>query len=93
MTKIDLVTLNRQEEDSIRAGASIINISGRSCGCACVNDYIDSNGQWAGNHTYDNSWANYDSLGLDEQMQGRCDKLTIQVNTRIAWFFKRKKTI
>lgn len=65
MIKMDLIALSNQEMEKAKAGAMKIDHNGRSCGCACVNDYIDSNGVWQGEHTIDNGEANYDADGQD----------------------------
>jgi hypothetical protein len=65
MKHLNLVTLANQEMAESKAGAHIDIGDYKSCGCACVNDFYDENGQWDYTHTTSNHQANWDALGAD----------------------------
>ena len=61
----DLVMLSKKELEDVKAGAAIIRVGGRSCGCACAQDSVGPNGEWIEvNHT-SNINFNYEAPGQD----------------------------
>jgi hypothetical protein len=65
MNQLNMVFLADQEMREVKVGACFEIGVDRSCGCACVNDGYDENGDWDYTHTTENHAANWDSHGAD----------------------------